>query len=1093
MRSRFAGGVAAGAVLACLLCASGAWAVTPSPGFTISSNAAPTIFSSAYNGSHTPDSYRVTVTNSGSEPTDGGAVTITDTLPVALVATAISGESESGESVATLQPMSCSLVTISCEYPFVLRPGESLLVRITVMVPAGITGMQTNTATVSGGGGSTVSTNQTTEIGSEAGSLAAPFGFSSFTQQVTGVNGLTDTQAGDHPYETTVSFMLNNRASGETDYIEGNEGFYLTAGGIGGNEAGAKDLVFDLPQGFLGNPDAIERCPRSDVQSVGESCPASTQIGVAKVYRKSDPLPVISPIFNVAPEAGFPAQFDFVSTIPIALYATVSPDTNYGVRITVSDIPVAGYFEGSTVTFFGTPLTDPNYLNKNTGLSSGTAPIAFLQDPVDCSTAPQNTTVSMDSWQHPGAYLPDRSPDLSDPNWVTATTTVFPSLEGCNLLQFNPSLSALPETTRADEPSGLTVDLGVPQASLVSPELGTPALKNVTVTFPAGFSLSPSAADGLQACSDAQIGIGSMTPGSCPDASVLGTVRVTTPLLAEPLEGRLFLGTPGCDPCTNADAADGNMFRLFIELQGSGVVIKLPGTTYVNTTTGQVTTTFLNNPQLPFSELQLQLKGGLRAPLATPQSCGTFTTTSDFTPWSTPVTPDATPSSPFNIDWDGNGGACPASMPFAPSFSAGTSNPNAGQFSPLTVTFNREDREQDMAGIQVTTPPGLSGILTGVPLCGEPQASLGTCSEASRIGTMTVAAGPGGHPFYERGSLYITGPYEGAPFGLSIVVPTIAGPFNLGNVVVRAKIDINPVTTALTVTSDPLPQILDGIPLRLRTANVTVERPGFIFNPTSCAQQHIEATITGARGAVSHTTVPFAVAGCAGLHFGPKFTVSTSGKTSKADGASLDARVVYPAGAQSNIRSVKVDLPKQLPSRLTTLQKACTAQTFEANPAACPAASLIGVAEASTPELPVALTGPVYFVSHGGEAFPSLEIILQGYGVRIDLTAATFISKAGITSSTFKTIPDAPVNSFELYLPEGPHSALAANGNLCTQKLLMPTLFTAQDGAQLKQSTKITVTGCPKVKAKKKTAKKKTKQKAKKASNARAGHQGGRS
>ncbi len=255
-------------------------------------------------------------------------------------------------------------------------------------------------------------------------------------------------------------------------------------------------------------------------------------------------------------------------------------------------------------------------------------------------------------------------------------------------------------------------------------------------------------------------------------------------------------------------------------------------------------------------------------------------------------------------------------LPFAPSFSAGTSNPNAGQFSPLTLTFSREDREQNLAAIQVRTPPGLLGVLKGVPLCPEPQASLGTCSSASQIGVMTVAAGPGSHPFYEKGEIYLTGPYKGAPFGLSIVVPTVAGPFNLGNVVVRARIDVDPHTTALTVTSDPFPQVIDGIPLRLRTANVTINRPGFIFNPTNCAQLKIEAAVSGSQGARATLSAPFAVAGCAGLHFGPKFTVSTSGKTSRLGGASLDAKLVYPEGAQSNISHVRVELPKALPARL---------------------------------------------------------------------------------------------------------------------------------------------------------------------------------
>jgi hypothetical protein len=320
----------------------------------------------------------------------------------------------------------------------------------------------------------------------------------------------------------------------------------------------------------------------------------------------------------------------------------------------------------------------------------------------------------------------------------------------------------------------------------------------------------------------------------------------------------------------------------------------------------------------------------------------------------------------------------------------------------------------------------------------------------------------------------LTGPYKGSPFGLSIVVPTVAGPFNLGNVVVRAQVSIDPETTALTVTTDPLPQVIDGIPLRLRTVNVTIDRPGFIFNPTDCAQQHIEATVTGAQGAVAHESVPFAVSGCAGLHFGPKFSVSTSGRTSRVDGASLDARLALPSGPQSNIAKVKVDLPKQLPSRLLTLQKACPAATFQANPAACPKGSLIGAVKASTPILPVALVGPVYFVSRGGEAFPDLVAVLQGYGVRVDLIGSTFISNAGITSSTFENVPDVPVSSFELYLPQGPDSALGANGNLCTSKLAMPTLFTAQDGAQLKQDTPIAVSGCPKTKKKKKSKKRAT-------------------
>jgi hypothetical protein len=420
-----------------------------------------------------------------------------------------------------------------------------------------------------------------------------------------------------------------------------------------------------------------------------------------------------------------------------------------------------------------------------------------------------------------------------------------------------------------------------------------------------------------------------------------------------------------------------------------------------------------------------------------------------------------------------------------------TSN-QAGGYSPFVVTFARQDSEQDLGGIQVKTPPGLLGSIAHVPLCPEPQAAQGTCGAESEIGEVTTAVGPGPDPFSVTGGrAYLTGPYKGAPFGLSVVVPAEGGPFKLagtnglGDVVVRAAIDVDPRTSALTITSEPLPQILEGVPLQVRSVSVEVNRPGFMFNPTSCTPNTISATLQGSEGTSTTDSVPFQATDCASLAFAPKFSVSTSGETSKADGASLDVKLTYPSlppGTQANLAMGKFDLPKQLPSRLTTLQQACPAATFEANPASCPTNSVIGIAKATTPLLPVTLSGPAYFVSYGGAKFPELIIVLQGDGVRVDLHGETFISKAGITSSTFRAIPDVPVGTFELYLPEGHYSALAANGNLCTTNLTMPTAFTAQNGTQLKQTTKIAVTDCPKAK------KTKQKTKAKKARKASRGH-----
>jgi hypothetical protein len=451
-------------------------------------------------------------------------------------------------------------------------------------------------------------------------------------------------------------------------------------------------------------------------------------------------------------------------------------------------------------------------------------------------------------------------------------------------------------------------------------------------------------------------------------------------------------------------------------------------------------------------------------------------------------TPDATPSSFFDVE------GCANPTPFAPGFTAGTVTPQAGQFSSFTLNLSRQDREQYVKGIQLKTPPGLLGVLASVPLCPENQANepaiYGECT-ASKIGTTRVASGAGSHPFEIEGNVYLTGPYKGAPFGLSIVTRAVAGPFNLGLVVVRARIDVDPENSTLTVTTDEtgpyaVPQIIFGVPLRLQRITVDIDRPNFMFNPTNCNAQQITGVISGNQNATATVQSPFAVGGCKSLAFKPKFTVSTSGKTSRSNGAELDVKLTYPAGSlgsEANVKSVKVELPKQLPSRLTTLQKACPSATFEANPGNCPAASVVGVVRATTPLLPVGLAGPVYFVSHGGEAFPSLIVVLQGDGVRVDLTGSTFISKQGITSSTFKTVPDVPVGRFELYLPEGKLSALTANANLCTSKLAMPTEFTAQNGAVLKQSTKIAVTGCPKAKAAEKARRaKKSRGKAKQSS-----------
>ncbi len=909
-----------------------------------------------------------------------------------------------------------------------------------------------------------------------------------------------DTQAGSHPFDMTTSFKLNL----ESQERPGPPYEHPMA-----NELYVKDISANLPTGVSGSIVSVPQCPMYDLTEYGPGCPTSSQVGVARL-NFDDPFfdsPLgeyydyegsVSPVYNMVPSDGGTAELAFpVITVVQPIIVTARTDGDYGLTAQTTDISQVLPFDGLTLTLWGVPADprhDPERFLPENGTpcicftrtpngAADSAPLtAYLTNPTKCS-GPLDATFIGDSWLHPGLFDPeDGRPDLSAPNWVTDTTPMYPDgITGCDKLRFNPSLTVTPDTTKADSPTGYSIHLHVPQSTAPG-DLASPALENAVATLPQGLAISPGAADGLRACTDNaseppgspgnEIGLTNAESNTfsdheveCPNASQVGTVEVLTPLLPNALLGQVFL---------SADHS-GDTYAVFFAIRGDGLLVKLKSTVFANPVTGQLTATFAHNPELPFSDFILHFYGGPRAVFVNPQECGPATTTIDLTPWSAGPggTGDATPSSTFDVSFDGEGAPCPSPQPFAPSFTAGTSSIQAGGFSPFSTTFTRPDEDQEADHVQVTAPPGLLGTLANVTLCPEPQASQGDCPASSEIGHTIVGVGSGAAPLYlpipgqPPNPVYVTGPYKGAPFGLTFVVPAIAGPYNLGTVVVRATVNVNPTTAQLTVTSDPLPTIIDGIPVQVKVVNVVIDREHFIFNPTNCSPLSIGGSMTSRQGSTAMFSAPFQVTGCGDLAFKPQFSVSTSGHTSRAEGASIDAKLSYPPGSlgtEANIAQVKVELPKKLPSRLTTLQKACPAAVFEADASSCPAASDIGVVKASTPALPVGLSGPVYFVSHGGEAFPSLLIVLQGDGVRVDLTAATFISKSGITSSTFKTIPDVPVDSFELYLPQGPDSALAAGGDLCKSTLVMPTTFTAQNGMVLRQSTPIAVTGCPKAK-----------------------------
>jgi hypothetical protein len=428
----------------------------------------------------------------------------------------------------------------------------------------------------------------------------------------------------------------------------------------------------------------------------------------------------------------------------------------------------------------------------------------------------------------------------------------------------------------------------------------------------------------------------------------------------------------------------------------------------------------------------------------------------------------ASPLGEFAITSGVGGGACPPGQPFNPGLRTGSGIAQAGAFTSFALELTRPDGDQAISGLSMHLPPGVAAMLSSVTLCGEPQASQGTCPADSEVGHAIESAGLGPEPYVETGGrVYITGPYGGAPFGLSIVTPAVAGPFNLGNVIVRSKLLINPYDASVTIVSDPLPTQLKGIPLQLKRIQVFVDRQNFEFNPTNCSPLQIFATITGSGGAQVPVSIPFQASGCQQLPFSPVLTVSTQGQTSKSNGASLSVRVTSTRG-QANIAKTVLTLPSQLPSRLTTLQKACLAAVFEANPASCPEGSVIGTATVHTPVLSSPLSGPAYLVSHGNAAFPDVEFVLQGQGITLILDGQTNI-KGGVTTSSFNAVPDAPVSSFETTLPEGPHSALGATSSLCGKTLTAPTTITGQNGALITQNTHVTITGCKAVKSYKAT------------------------
>jgi hypothetical protein len=1049
------------------------------------------------------------------------AVTIKDTLPSSLEAIKITGKPALRQAVA--HEMTCHLDTLSCSSKSETFPAfERLEVIIEVNVNPGTSTGEENRVEVQGGeqegqpsaqmSGSSLSepltvSGQPTLFGVEEGGY-------SLTPEEEG--GGLDHQAGSHPFQLTTALNLNQTA--ELIPEQGTTGSSL----IGTTPALPKRLSFNLPPGLIGDPRAVPPCPTIDFTAIGlgnvNACKPESAIGVAVVtLNLPDPafhnITRAVPLWNLVPASGEPARLGFeVLHVPVVLDTSLRSSGDYGVSVSVNETPESAQLLSSEVTIWGAPaaashdhsrgwvcLLEGVYFNGEVPCqtpnehSNG----AFLTLPTSC-TGPLGTTVEGESWPiqtiagEPGQVFPLQA---------GPTKAELPGLEGCGALSFNPSIALESTEHAASTPTGLNVKVRLPQqGTLQAGQLAEPDIKSTSVTLPEGMQLNPSAAGGLEACSEKQIGfegspgVDPLSPGAvqplrfssepahCPPASKVGTVRISTPLLEHELHGAVYLATPAPQGEAGQNPF-GSLVALYIvaEEPAAGIRVKLAGESRLNPASGQVSTSFQDTPQVPFEELSLELSGGPRASLSTPALCGSASLAATFTPWLAEGAPSVTLSGGgeerLDITSGAGGGACSNPPAFAPAMVAGSATAQPGAFTTFALAITRPDGNQALTGATVRLPLGNEAMLASVTPCPEPQALLGTCGAESEIGQATASSGLGPDPYTVTGGrVYITGPYAGAPFGLSIVTPAVAGPFNLGNVVVRSAINIDPHTAQVTISSG-LPTMVQGVeraasgvPLQLRQINVSVDRPNFEFNPTSCTPMSITATLTGEQGASANVSSPFQVAGCQGLPFKPKLTASTKGQASKAEGANFDVKVESKGLGQANIAKVRLQLPKALPARLTTLQKACTEGAFNKNPASCPEGSVIGQATIHTPVLRSALTGPAYLVSHGGAAFPDVEFVLQGEGITLVLDGKTQI-KNQITYSKFESAPDAPFTVFETVLPAGPHSALTTNlpekakFNLCSSSLSMPTEIVGQNGAVLEQTTKIGLQGCKKVKA----------------------------
>jgi hypothetical protein len=850
----------------------------------------------------------------------------------------------------------------------------------------------------------------------------------------------SDPQAGGHP-DLTTEFTLADP----------------------GNPEVAKNVAFNAPEGVFGNPNAISRCTASDFAL--SECPVNSQAGVITIWAnyngQPDELLGISPVYDMVPALGETARFQFVAptvNIPIAIPVEVRTGGDYGLRFSVAEITQQIPLQAAKFTLWGmpalpshdaerfqkgspdNPATCPGQETASCGNTHATVSIPvrpLINYPTVCTGEPLQTVLTVQSYQHPQN--------------LSTETDEYPPVEGCDRETFRPVLSASLTTDEADSASGLNLGFHVPQTLGFTPSPSQ--VRSVIVTLPPGLTINPDAADGQSACSDDDANFDSEGPAACQDNAKIGTITVGTPALDGPLIGSIYIGEP----------KPGDQYRLFMVVSGFGMNIKLVGSVVPDPQTGRLTARFVDLPQVPFEDYDIHLFASDRGLMATPTHCTLYGVVAAMVPWNNLL---ANQSSEANLSLaqGPNRTLCPGQVrPFAPRLVAGMSNPLAGNFSTFHLKLDRDDGHQFLGDLNFKLPPGFTGNLRGISYCPEPsiaaaagklgraEQAAASCPASSQIGTSNVAAGPGSHPFHAIGKMYLAGPFKGAPLSLVAITPALAGPYDYGVVVVRVALHVDPLTAQVSAVSDTVPSIIGGIPIRMRSIQVNIDRPEFTINPTNCSQFSVDSQGIGEQGTVTDFSSFFHAVNCLTLPFRPSMSVRLMGKrktTRRSKNPELRFDLFTRSG-DANIKAISVTLPSAFEIDQRHLGNICSEKELAATQ--CAGRTPIGKAMTTTPLLDQPLEGPAYAVSGSG-GLPRLAFILNG---QVNLTPrADTTTVAGHLKTTVPVVPDAPVGHFRLTVFGGKTGYLINTRSLCSQPSIRID-YAGQNNKHRHQSVKV--------------------------------------